>query len=120
MLLPSPIFVADLQEFDLLPEKLAITDPSVFEKIALLLLVRVSELVFGRLMISCHSTDNILPPNHFTLMSGSEEFLLVDQSTSSRFALNIQSFPCPLCAQLNSFLVSKNGWWILGVRTGML
>ena len=40
MLLPLPKFLADPQELDLLPEKIAITVPLVFEKIAHLLHVR--------------------------------------------------------------------------------
>ena len=45
MLIPLPKFLADLQDLDWLPEKIAITVPSVFEKIAHLLLVRAVELV---------------------------------------------------------------------------
>ena len=42
--LPLPKFLVDPQELDLLPERISITVPSVFEKIAHLLLVRVAEL----------------------------------------------------------------------------
>ena len=44
VLTPLPNVPADLQGLDLLPEKIEISVPSVFEKIAHLLLVRVVEL----------------------------------------------------------------------------
>ena len=66
------------------------------------------------LIVVCQSTDKILPRNRLSFMSGSEKFsLLMRQSTSSRFALNIQSFSCSLCNQSKSFLSSKNCWWTL-------
>ena len=44
----------------------------------------------------------------------------MNESTSSSFALIIQSFSCSLCDQLNSFLKSKNCKWTLRVCTGIL
>ena len=44
MSLPLPVVLADLQEIDLLPEKIAITAPFVFRKIAHLLHVRHVEI----------------------------------------------------------------------------
>ena len=46
--LPLPTILADHQELDLLPEKIAVTVPCVFWKIAHLLHVRVAELVLAR------------------------------------------------------------------------
>ena len=66
-------------------------------------------IIIVHLTISCQNTDKILHRSRFVLMSGSEKFsLLMKQSTSSRFALIIQSFSCSLCDQLKSFLRSKN------------
>ena len=59
--------------------------------------------------ISCQSINNILPRGRFILLGGSKKFsFLMDQSTSSHFALITQSFSCSLCNQLNSFLGSKS------------
>ena len=115
MLLQLPIFLADPQELVLLPGKIEGTDPCVFEKIAHLLLVRAVELEFAHYNCAPHSflpsTDKLLPRNRFILMSGSEKLsLLMMQSTSSRFALIVQSFSCSWRYQLNSFLRSKSCW----------
>ena len=60
------------------------------------------EIVY--LVVSCQCVDQVFPRSRHMLMSGSKKFsLLMKQSTSSRFALNIQRFSCPLCNQLNSF-----------------
>ena len=48
MSLPLPTCLADLQELDLRPEKIAITDLFVSQKIAHLLHVRVAELACAR------------------------------------------------------------------------
>ena len=41
----------------------------------------------------CQSIDMILPRSRFMLMSGSKKSsLLMEQSTASRFTLNMQSF----------------------------
>ena len=48
MLLPLPTFIADPQEHELLPVKIEITVPSVFEKLAHLLHVRDVELLSAR------------------------------------------------------------------------
>ena len=62
-----------------------------------------------------------MPRHHYMMMSGSEKFSsLMTQSTSSRFALNIQRSSCSLCNLVNSFLRSKNCWWTLRVRSGIL
>ena len=56
-----------------------------------------------RLIVSCQNTDKILSCTRFILMTISEKFsLLIMWSTSIRFALNIQSFLCSLCNQLNN------------------
>ena len=47
-LLPFSKFLADFQELDLLPERIATTIPSVLGKIARLLHVRVAELASAR------------------------------------------------------------------------
>ena len=55
--------------------------------------------------VSCQSVDKVLPRSRFILMSGSKKLSLsMEESTSSRFALMIQSFSRSLCNQLNSFL----------------
>ena len=54
MLSPLPKFLADPQEFDLLPGKIETTRPSVFEKIALLLLVGAVALAFARKNSALH------------------------------------------------------------------
>ena len=60
------------------------------------------EIVY--LVVSCQCVDKVLPRSRHILMSGSKKFsLLMKQSTSSRSALSIQRFSCPLCNQLNSF-----------------
>ena len=47
-------------------------------------------IMIVRLIISCQSTEK-LPRSRFVLMSGSKKFsLLMEQSTSTRFALIIQ------------------------------
>ena len=100
MFLPWPKFFAGPQELDLLPGKIELTVSS--------------DIVFVRLW---KSTDKISPRNRLIMMSSYEKFyLMMKQSTSSRFALNIQSFSCSLRNQLNSFL----SWWTLRVRTGIL
>ena len=98
MSLPLPIFLADPQELDLLPEKIEITVPSL-RKPRICSLCELSNLHLHLIVVRsttfCQSTDKILPRNRFALMSGSEKSsLLMKQSTSSRFALIIQSFSC--------------------------
>ena len=112
MSLPWPGFLTDFQVPDLLREKFAITVPFVFGEIAHLLHVRVAKLASARcnsvLRYFLPSIDKVLFRSHFILLSGSKKFsLLVEHSTSSRFALIIQSFSCSLCNQLNRFLRSK-------------
>ena len=48
MLLTLPSFLADFEELDSSPEKIATTDPFVLVNIARLLLVRVTELASAR------------------------------------------------------------------------
>ena len=56
-------------------------------------------------IVSCQSVDEVLPRSRFILMSGSKKLSLsMEESSSSRFALMIQSFSRSLCNQLNSFL----------------
>ena len=108
MSLPLPKFLADLQELDLLPEKISITVPSVFEEIAHLLHVRAVELA------SAHCNCS-----RFILTRGSNKFsLLTEDSTSNRSALIVQSFSCSLCNQFNRFLRSQTAATLRGYVTG--
>ena len=61
------------------------------------------------LAISCQSTDKMLLRSGFKMMSCTKKLsLLMEQSTSNRLALMVQSFSCSLCNQLNGFLWSRN------------
>ena len=54
---------------------------------------------------SCHSIDKVLPRSRFKMMSGNKKFsLLVEWCTSSRFALIVHSFSCPLCKKIEPLL----------------
>ena len=69
-------------------------------------------IFIARYIISCQRTDNILPRKRSVLMSGSELlFLLTKHSSSSRFALDVQSFTCSLSNLLSSYLRSKKNFW---------
>ena len=102
MLLPFQKSLADLQELDSLPEKIAIIMTSVSEKNrAICFMFELWNLhLHVKIVcsvISCHSTHKMLPRNRFILMSGSKKLsLLMEQSTSSRFVLVVQSFSCSL------------------------
>ena len=61
-------------------------------------------LLCASFIVSCQSTDKILPRSRFVLTSGSKKCsFLMKQSTLRRFALIIQGFSCLLCNQMNSF-----------------
>ena len=91
MLAPLPKLLADLREFDLLPEKIAITVPFFLGEIAHLLHFRVAELALAR----CNCVRRNFSPKYgqgfasqpLLLMCSSKKVsLLMEQSASSRFA----------------------------------
>ena len=60
--------------------------------------------------------DKVLPRSRFTLMSGSKKFsLLMEQNTSSRVVLIVQSFSCSLSNQMNRNQGSESCKYILRV-----
>ena len=82
-------------------------------------------------IISCQSMDKVLPRSRFTYwwVAGNSP-CWCEQSTSSRFALIIQSFFCSLWNQMNRFLRSKNctytmrmcNWrlWLPRIHSGLM
>ena len=55
--------------------------------------------------VACQSDDKVWPRSRFILRSGSKKLsLLMEESTSSRFALIMQDYSCSLCDQLNCFV----------------
>ena len=78
-------------------------------------------IIIERLIISCQSTEKIMPRNRFVLMSGSQKLpLFMNRRTSSRFALNIQSFSCSLSEPFAALPCTKSHWdtrgWIFASR----
>ena len=59
-------------------------------------------IIIVRLIVSCQNTYKILSCTRFILTISEKFSLLIMWSTSIRFALNIQSFLCSLCNQLNN------------------
>ena len=69
--------------------------------------VAMSVHAFSALHYVFQSTDKILPRNRFILLSSNEKLSsLMKQSTSSGFALNIQSFTC---SEVQELLVNPEG-----------
>ena len=97
MLLPSPKNLPGLQE---------LRKSRIFFKFEL---SNICTLQVCASLFLAKALTKMLPRGRFILLSGSEKLsLLMRQSTSSRFALIIESLLCSLCNQLNSFLRSMN------------
>ena len=101
LLLPLPKFLADPQELDLLPGETEKNRSLSLRKSRICFLCELSNLylhiIIVRPTLPCQNTEKILPRNRFISTSSSKKFsLLMQQSTSSHFAHNIQSFSCSL------------------------
>ena len=105
MSLPSPNCLAYLQELDLLPERIAITSQSVFEKLAHLLHVRAAERVYllkkncAQHYFSFQTIDKFFCfAARFVADEKQPEIILIDeQSPSSSFALIISELLVLVC-----------------------
>ena len=83
MLHPLPYFLlADFQELDFCPDKIAITVPFVFGNSRICFMFELPNLHLNVLIVCfiiyCQNIDMILPRSRFILMSGSKKILPVD------------------------------------------
>ena len=125
MSLPLPNLLADFQELDLLPERIAKNSAlCLWENRACASCSTrrtcICKLSLCASLFLAKVLTRFLSRSRFVLMSGSKKFsLLMEWSTSNRFALNIQSFSCSSCNKLNRFLRSTYCKYTFGICDGI-